>query len=507
MDNLIIESVLELSSTYNVAIIGAGIVGASIARVLSQYENLNISLIEKEADVGWGVSKANTALIHGGYDDDPQKYPLRAKFCAKGNELWRKWVEELDIPNKWEGALIIATEERDIHELKDLLRRGKINGVPGMRLIYEKSELERLEPNITDDVIAALYVPTVGQMAPYEAVIALVENAVANGVKLHLLTKVIGVIQENGTIKGVKTNKGNIKTDIVINATGLYADEISAMVGVSNFKITPRRGEYYIFRREAGPKVKKVLFPAPKPHTKGVVVNTTVEDRLLIGPNAQDLPIDMKEATETTFEGLNFVWENAKKLVKKLPPKNLIIRTFSGLRPEPTGGDFIIAKYDNINYFINVAGMRSPGLTAAPSVAYYVVELLKQYGIPLKKKKKWNPIRKGIKKFYTASFQEREQLIKANPLYGKIVCKCDLVTEAEIIEAIRRGATTIDGIKFRTGAFMGECQGNFCLVKIARILARELNIPIWKVTFKGPGTEIGVGDATQYILKKEGHEK
>lgn len=484
-----------------VAIVGAGITGASIARVLSQYDNLEVHLLEKNADVGWSASKANTAIIHPGHEDDPKKYPLRAKLCVKGNRLWHQWTKELEIPVKWPGELMVALEEEDLKVAEHYLELAQKNGVPGVRLV-DNEELRKLEPNVNPTAAGALWAPTAGQIAPWEAVIALVENAVDNGVKLHTDTEVRGIKIENGGVKGVETNNGFIEVDIIINAAGLYADMISKMAGIDYFTIHPRKGEYYIFDEDATPKVTRVVHQTPTPITKGVYVITTVEGNLMIGPTAQDLPEEAKEETSTSKEGLDFVWEWAQKLVRDLPPKNKVMKTFAGLRPEPPDGRWIIEAYDDPWGFINVAGIRSPGLTSAPAIAYHVVdELIKgKLDIKLVKKKKWNPYRKAIPKFKELPPKKQQELITKNPAFGNVVCMCKEVTEAEIVEAINRmkkvgiKTITLDGIKFRTLSMFGTCQGSFCRVRIARIISQELGIPLWKVTLKGEGTEYGIGD-------------
>ncbi|AFK21648.1 NAD(P)/FAD-dependent oxidoreductase [Pyrococcus sp. ST04] len=487
-----------------VAIVGAGITGASIARVLSRYENLEVHLIDKNPDVGWGVSKANTAIIHGGYDDDPKKYPMRAKLCIKGNRLWHEWVKELEIPHIWNGALIVALKEEDFDELEALLKRGIENGVPEMRIV-DREELFKLEPGLTKDALGALWVPIVGQIAPIPAVIAITENAVANGVKTHLETEVRGIKVRNGEIVGLETNSGFIEADVVINAAGLYADDISRMVGIDYFQIHPRKGEYWIFD-EGVPGPRRVLFPTPTPISKGIVVTTEISGHLMIGPNAQDLPPEEKENLATTREGLEEVWEGAKRLWPNLPPRNKVIRTFAGLRPEPTGGDFIIRAEKEVWGFINVAGIRSPGLTSAPAIAYEVVEIIKNdLGIKLVEKSKWNPYRKEITHFFALTYDEINKLVRKNPAYGKIICRCNRVSEGDILEAIERmkfiGVKTpsVDSVKFRTKATTGTCQGSFCRPRIIQILAREYGIPPWKVTLKGRGSEIGVGDVKSLI--------
>ncbi len=479
---------------HKVIIIGAGISGMSIARELSKYENLKIIVVERKSDVGWGVSKANTALIHGGYDDDPDLYPVRAKLCVRGNEIWRKWVKELQIHSVWNGALLIARNDEEMKELEILLRRGERNGVKGMRII-SKEELLGMEPDLSPDSQGALWVPSVGQIAPIPAVIALAENAVDNGVKIVFDSPVEEIKVENGEVKGVKVPNGFIEGDIIINAAGLYADEISRMAGLDYFQIFPRKGEYWLFDENAGPKPRHVLFPAPTKKSKGVVVTTEVSGHLMIGPNARDQ--DDKEDFSNTKEGLEEVWNKAKLIWPKLPPRSKVIRTFAGLRPETKKADFII-KAEEIYGFINVAGIRSPGLTAAPAIAMEVKEIIERdLGIKLKKKNKWEPYRKEITHFFMLSPEQIREKIRENSDYGRIVCKCSKVSEGDILEAIGRmkkigvKVPSVDSIKFRTKATTGTCQGVSCRIRIVEILARKYDVPISRVTLKGKGTEIG----------------
>ncbi len=493
-----------------VVIIGAGVVGASIARVLSQYEGLEIHLLEKNADAGMGVSKANTAIIHPGHEDDPDKYPLRAKLCIKGNRLWYQWTKELGIPAKWPGELMIAVEEEDMKIAEHYLELAQRNGVPGVRLV-DHDELLKLEPNANPNAAGALWAPTAGLMLSPMAAPALVENAIENGVRFHPETEVTGIKIKKGEIKGVETNRGFIEADIVINAAGLYADKISKMAGIDYFTIHPRKGEYFVFDDDAKPKVTKIVHQTPTPITKGVYVITEMNGGLMIGPTAQDLPEDAKEDTSTTKEGLEFVWEWAQKLIKELPPRSMVIRTFAGLRPEPPDGRWIIDAYDDPWGFINVAGIRSPGFTSAPAIAYYIVEELIQGKLEIKltRKSHWNPYRRVIF-FKSLPPEKQNKLIKKNPAYGRVVCMCHGITEGEILDVINRmkrmgvKTITLDGIKMRTWPMVmaGTCQGSYCRVRIANIIARETGIPLWKVTLKGKGTEYGIGDIK--ILLKEG---
>ncbi|HHF52755.1 MAG TPA: FAD/NAD(P)-binding oxidoreductase [candidate division WOR-3 bacterium] len=495
-----------------VVIIGAGVVGASIARVLSQYNEFDIYLLEKNVDAGMGVSKANTAIIHPGHEDDPKKYPLRAKLCVRGNRLWHQWVKELGIPAKFPGELMIAIEEDDLKVAEHYLELAQKNGVPGVRLV-DNEELRKLEPNVNPNVAGALWAPTAGVMDSPMAAPALVENAVANGVRFFPETEVQGIKIENGEVKGVKTNKGFIEADIIINAAGLYSDKISKMAGIDYFTVHPRKGEYYVFDDDATPKVTRILHQTPTPVTKGVYVITEMHDGLMIGPTAEDLPEDAKEDTSTTKEGLDFVWEWAQKLVKELPPKNKVIRTFAGLRPEPPDGRWIIEAYDDPWGFINAAGIRSPGFTSAPAIAYYIVEELiqKKLDIKLTKKSHWNPYRR-VYWFKDLPPEKQNELIKQDPAYGNVVCMCREITEGEIVNVITRMKSmgvktiTLDGIKMRTGAMAGTCQGSYCRIRIARIIARETGIPLWEVSFRGKGTEYGIGDV-KVLLRGNGGDK
>jgi len=493
-----------------VVIIGAGVVGSAIARVLSRYENLEVTVLERNIDVGWGTSKANSAVVHPGHEDDQKKYPLRAKFCAKGNRIWHSWAEELDVPIKWPGEIMLAFSVRDLEKLQYYLDLAEKNGVPDVKIVYQ-DELRELEPNVSPDAIAGLWAPTAGLLAPWDAVISLIENSVDNGVKLHTETEVKDVVVEDGKVKGVQTNNGFFEADIIINAAGLYADVISKKVGI-NFDITPRKGEYYLIDEDVKERVKRIVHQVPTELTKGVYISETVEGNILIGPSAVNLPLDAKDDVSTTEKYLDYIWESAKKLVAKLPPKSSVIKTFAGLRAEPPSGRWIIEAYDNPKGFINAAGMRSPALASSPAVAEYIAKELigKKLGVELVEKKNWNPYRKGIKKFKILDDKEKERLIKENPKYGNVLCMCKEVTEAEIIEAIERmkkiGIKTIslDGVKFRTTSMFGWCQGSFCRVRIARVVANYLGIPEWEIPVKDGKTSYGVGDVKAFFNTKQG---
>ena len=489
-----------------VAIIGSGIIGSCIARVLSMYENFSVTLIEREFDVGWGSSKANSSVIHPGHEEDPERHPLRAKLCKEGNILWRTWAKELDIPVKWPGELMVffKEEERRARKYIDLAKR---NGIPSVKIV-PREELLKMEPILNPDVEGAVYAPTTGVIDPFEAVIAIVENAVDNSVKLLTETEVRAIKIAGGEVKGVLTNNGFIDADIIINAAGIHSDEISHMAGVEpNFKIRPRRGEYILFDEDVEIKPTRVLHTTPTEKTKGVYGLTTIHGNLMIGPTAEDLPPDFKERTSTTNEGLEYLWDKAKALFKELPPRSKVIRSFAGLRAEPLDGRWLIRAYTDPWGFINVAGIRSPGFTAAPAIAHYVLNLIRtEYDVKLIKKDRWNPYRRGIVRLADKSLHQIDSLIRKNPDYGEIICYCKLVSKAEILEAIERmrkigiKTITLDGIKYRTRAGFGRCQGAFCRWKIALLVSEYAQIPLHKVVIKK--SPYGIGDVK--VLLREG---
>ncbi len=439
-----------------VAVIGGGIVGLSVARELSKY-NLELHVIEKNEDVGMGTSKANTGIIHAGFDDPPES--VRARFARRGNEIWHRWVQELGIPTAWRGEIIVARDYDGMKKIEELKRRGEINKVPGLE-IWDRKKLLKKEPNLSEQVQGALFAPTGGVMESFFAPVALYENLVDNGVKFFFNSPVLDV---DNTAKGIKITTARFKDtyDLVINAAGLYADEIAKMVGY-NFNIYPRKGEYFLFPG-LFLRLNYIVFPTPSRGTKGVVIENTPNGTLMIGPNAQD--IDEKEDKSTTEQGLNFVYENAKKLVPGIPSREKSMRQFAGLRAETKDRDFIITTDDD---FWNLAGMRSPGLTAAPAIAEYISEIaVERYS--LKKKEKWHAYRQPY------------------PKGGKIICDCEGITEMEIREAVRRGARTVESVKRRTMATMGSCQGAFCMPKIMKIISDELKAGLEEVYLKDGG--------------------
>lgn len=480
-----------------VAIIGGGIVGACIARQLSRY-HLDVHLVEKEGDVGWGATKANTGIIHPGHEEDPAAHPLRARLCRRGNQLWHGLTHELDIPARWPGELMVATEAAQRETLEQYRRLGERNQVAGLRLV-EGRELHELEPRLHDDIVAALWAPSAGLIAPWEAVIAIAENAHANGVHLHLGSQIIEVATDGDAVTGVITPTGHLDADVVVNAAGLYADRVADMAGITDLTITPRRGEYCLFEKSIAVGPERIVHPTPTEKTKGVYAVTTVERNLMLGPTAEDLPSDELDNRATTREGLAYIRQQAAKILRDLPSRNEVVKTFAGLRPQPPEGRYVIRAHEKPWGFVSAAGIRSPGLTAAPAIAEEIAKLLQErLDIELREKQQWQSHRGSITRLATQPRQLQQQLTQQQPRYGRMVCRCKEVTEAEVTEAIHRiqrlgGRVTMDGVKFRTLAMFGFCQGSFCRVQVARLIARELGVPLWQVMERGNAAYV-VGD-------------
>jgi len=477
---------------FDVIVIGAGVVGAMIARELSRYE-LSVAVIEKESDVCMGTTAANTAIVHAGYDPVPGT--LKAELNVRGNKLWDQIAFELGIPFKRTGDYVVAVGDEEFRKLEALFERGKNNGVLGLELLTKNETLSRL-PYLNKDVSGSMFAPTGGIVDPFQAALAPIENAVVNGVHLYLETAFEDFIFESGKVIGIKTNKGDFLSKWVINAAGLYSDVVMHKANVHpEFHITPRKGEYYIFDRNEF-SIPDVLFPVPTEISKGIMVTTTVHGNTIIGPNSHE--IDDKEDTSNTVEGLDEVFKGASKLVPQINLKH-VIAIFAGLRP--TGNartpnpaidyhhDYLIEARPDIG-ILNLAGIESPGLASSPAIAERVVELLRDSGLELKEKKEFNPIRKPRRRFRDMSNEERAQLVKSNPLYGRVICRCEYVTEGEIVEEIHSPvpAKTYDAIKRRTWLGTGRCQGAFDTPRVVEILARELGVSPLKITKKGDGS-------------------
>lgn len=479
---------------YDVAIIGCGIVGASIARELTKYK-VNVCLLEKASDVSTGTSKANSGIVHAGYD--PKSNSLMAKLNVEGSKIFPKWASELHFDYKNIGSLVVGFSKEDMAHIEKLYKRGIENGVQNMQIL-SKQELQKEEPNISEEAIGALLAKTAAIISPYQATWAIAENAVQNGAKLFLNTKVHSISEPTETNKNwtIHTGKGDFTSHFVINAAGLFADEISKMAGAKPFVIKPRKGEYFLLDSNVGNLAKHTIFQTPDAFGKGVLVSPTVDGNILVGPSADDTL--EKADTSTTRKSQDLILEKAEKSIPDIPRRN-IINSFSGVRAvayETENGnvidDFIIEEDEAKKRFVNVAGICSPGLTAAPAIGAYVVNILANAGLKLETNKDFIAVRKGIESFKDASTERQQQLIEENPLYGRIICRCEMITEAEIVNAIHStiGASDLDGIKRRVRAGMGRCQSGFCSPKITSILSRELNIPLTSVTKNGGSSYI-----------------
>jgi len=485
----------------DIVIIGAGVTGCSIARELSRYD-LKITVVEKEEDVACGTSKANSAIIHAGFDATPGTW--KAKMNVEGNKLYPALCEELNVPFVKNGSLVVAVSDEEEKALEELLERGKKNRVEHLRIIG-RDELHALEPNLSPNARAALDAPTGGLVCPYELTIALAENANQNGVKFCFNAPVIDIeVLEDGSFL-VKTPRGTLQTKYVINAAGLFADEISKMAGAEEYTITPRKGEYLIFDKQFGNLVKKAIFPTPTKISKGILVCPTVDGNIFIGPNSNN--IEDKHDTGVNASGIEEIIAGGTKLVPDLPLKN-VITSFAGLRAVSNTNDFIIEASKQVKGFINVGGIQSPGLTSAPAIALMVRDILQEEGLNLKEKPDFIPHRPKKIRFRELDNDERSKLIKQNPAYGHVICRCETVTEAEIIDAIRRpvGARSIDAVKRRTRAGMGRCQGGFCSPRVLEILQRELGVDALDITKKGPGSNLLVGHIKEFLQDEGGDD-
>ena len=477
---------------YDVAIIGAGVTGSAIARELSRYQ-LRICVIEKEEDVCDGTSKANSAIIHAGFDAEPGT--LKAKLNVRGNELMTTLSKELDIPFRRNGSLVVCTKEQSREGLEHLLEKGKANGVPDLQIL-EREQLLAMEPNLSDDVTCALYAPTGGIVCPFHMTMAFAENACTNGVSFFLNTEVtfIEKTEDGYRIHTVHTDTSEeelFEARLIVNAAGVYADTLNNMVSEHKLHITARKGEYVLLDKSAGSHVSHTVFQLPSAMGKGVLVTPTIHGNLLVGPTAVD--VEDKEAVNTTAEGLASLSATCARSVKNVPLRQ-VITSFAGLRAHEDGDDFVIGEAPDAKGFLNVAGIESPGLSSAPAIAELVGKMVTDILHP-DSDPAFVGTRKGILHPDSLSMEERNELIREHPEYGKIICRCEMITEGEIMDAIHRplGARSLDGVKRRTRAGMGRCQAGFCSPRTMEILEREVPESMFAITKCGVGSNIIVG--------------
>ena len=474
---------MEFFKEADVVVIGGGIVGTAILRELSKYD-LRCLLVEKEPDVAVGTTKANSAICHAGFDAPTGSW--KQKTNVRGNALYHQLQEELDLDIKWTGSLVVATNDEEIRHLQVLLERGRANGVSGLEILSREEVLAK-EPNLVT-AKAALWAPTAGVMWPFGCAVAFAQCAVQNGAQVICDCAVTGFVKEDGAVTVVNTTKGAIRTKVVINAAGVYAEEIAKLAGDDSFTITPRKGEYILFDKMAAPSlVYGAIFPCPNEKSKGIMICTTTHGNTFIGPNANEQA--SKEDTSVTPDGMNEVIAGARKLIPNLP-MGASITEFAGLRAVSSTGDFILGA-SGVPGFINAAGIQSPGLAAAPAIAEVVAEAVSRE-MYLRKKTGWNGRLPKKPAFNRMTASEKQKMIEKNRLYGRVICRCETVTEGEIVDAIHQpvGARTVDGVKRRTRAGMGRCQGGFCGPRVTQILARELGIPVEKVLKERQGSEL-----------------
>ena len=472
-----------MKSSYDIIIIGAGVTGCAIAREISRYDS-SCLVLEKDEDVCCGTSKANSGIVHAGYDAKPGT--LKAKMNIRGNELMTALCEELDIPFKRIGSLVVCTDEANRAGIDDLYARGITNEVPDMKIL-SADEVREIEPNISDDVVCALYAPTAGVICPFRLNIALAECATQNGVDFKFNSSVTD-IKKNGGKWSVETAEDTYECSVVINAAGCHSDELHNLVSDKKLHITARRGDYMLLDRSLDGFVNHIIFPQPTAMGKGILVTPTVHGNTIVGPTAIDT--DNKDEAPVTAEGLSKVQEGSTKNVKGLPLKQ-VITGFSGLRAHEDGGEFILNESEGCDGFFDCVGIESPGLTACPAIGEYMAAQVAEK-LSLRPKETWNGICKDVVKPFELSSEERAELIKEHPEYGRIICRCETITEGEIIDSIRRplGAKSLDGVKRRTRAGMGRCQGGFCSPRVMDILSRELGLPLDSITKSGGDSKI-----------------
>jgi Predicted dehydrogenase len=483
----------------DILIIGGGVIGASIAHQLSKY-NLSIVLVDKESDICMGASKANSSMIHDGYNVDANM--LKGNLVLKAHPLFEELCSDLHVQYKKNAAsIVVGFADEDMKILKEQLENGIKNGINGLKIIGH-SELLALEPYINPDVKFGLLNPNTGLINPFELTIALAENAVINGTQVLLNTEAQNIIVKDQKVEAVKTNQGIIEAKVVINAAGLYADKIASMVEDIDFEIRPRKGQYFLYDKKWGHIVKHAIYSAPTKLSKGMIILPTTEGNILGGSNAQ--VIDDKENLSTTYEGFEEIYrQTISRIFPDLPRTGDVIAAFSGLRAAATSEDFIIGYAKTVKGFINVAGIQSPGLSSSPAIASMVEDLVKElnYNLNFTEKKNYRKDRSKPVVLRNISFEERNKLINKNPNYGTIICRCETVSKGEIIDAIHRPipAVNMDAIKRRTRAGMGRCQGGFCGPRVLDILKNELNVSPLAITKKGKGSYILAAKSKELI--------
>ena len=467
---------------FDVVVIGAGVVGSLVARKLSSYQ-LSIAVLEKEPDVGNVTTMANSAIVHSGYDPVPGT--LKAKLNVLGNKMFDKLCEELDVEMERIGSLTVALYDEQLPLLNKLAERSAQNGVEVKILSAE--ETLKLEPHLNPEVKGSLLAPTAGIVNPFTLSVHAMENAVDNGVKLFLNEKVVN-INKKGDFYSVTCESGNIyEAKVIINAAGVYSDEIHKMVEPIDYSITPRKGEYFILDHYTDDLVKHTIFPLPSEKGKGILVTPSIGGTYLIGPSAEAMP--SKDDVSTDKPTLDEIRRQALDMVPSIP-FNQVIRTFAGTRPTPSTHDFVIGYAKCDNHFINLSGIESPGLVSSPAIAEYVVDEYVSKVLNLKPNANFNPNVKKRPNLAKMSVKEKQEFIKKNPEYGQIICNCEKVSLGEILFEMNTSVppTTIKAVKKRTRAGFGKCQGGFCQPLVIKLISEKFNIPLNKVLFQKAGS-------------------
>lgn len=455
---------------YDVAVIGCGVVGSAVAYMLSKYK-LNVMVVEAENDVADVTTKANSGILHAGFDPEPGM--TMTKLNVDGVAMAKTLCKDLDVPVSWCGSYVVAFSDAEMKTVKELYDRGVANDVPDMEIL-SAAQVHAQEKNLSDKITGALYAPTAGVVYPWEYALAFIETAVRNGTELRRNFKVNAITKDEKNGYVIRSESGEfVRAKYVVNAAGLYSDFIHNMVSPAKFKIDPVRGEYYLLDKNTEGLVNHVIFQCPNKDGKGVLVSPTAHGNIIVGPNAEN---SARNDVAVTTKGLEFVSEKAKLSVPSLDLRTSI-RNFAGVRANSSTGDFVIEEAENAKGFIDLGGIKSPGLTSAPAIGVRCVELLEKAGLPLEEKKVFVQTRKRIK-FNELSIKEKTELIKKNPLYGRIICRCETITEGEIIDALRSPVppVSVDGIKRRCGTGMGRCQGGFCGPRVIEILMNETHI-------------------------------
>ena len=472
----------------DVVIIGAGAVGCAVARELSKYQ-IDVLVVDQRDDIGGNASKSNSAIIHTGYEATPGT--LESQLVVAANPMYDKLTRDLEIPFQRIGAILPAFTEEQFEKLPAIKEKAFQNHVYDVEYLSKEELLER-EPELNREVKGGLFIPRESIIDPFIHVQALAENANENGVEFLLNTEVTDIIVEAGEIKAVETSAGTIETDYVVNAAALQCDEIAAMVGKAEYKVVARRGQFYILDKNTSCKVNHIVLPIPTKVTKGKLMTPTIHGNMLVGPTAEDL--DNKVDVSVTTEGLDSIYADVSKMIPRVNVRDTITQ-YSGLRPNRNPEGLHVDVYDDLKGYVNLSGVRSTGLTLSVAMGKYVAEKLKEIGCPLALKENFKATRKGIPIFHKMSREEQEEMIQKNPLYGTVICRCETITEGEIVDAIRRplGAKTVDAVKRRVRAGMGRCQAGFCGPRVLEILARELKVSPEQINKNLKGSYMVVG--------------